>query len=86
MTAEEKGRRAGITESTEQRRQLNLAAKAVGGDEEDALWAYENLPTIDKFSFENLEESARLLKQEGFIAREYDTLVRYANGKERRYT
>lgn len=75
MTAEEKGRRAGITESTEQRRQLNLAAKAVGGDEEDALWAYENLPTIDKFSFENLEESARLLKQEGFIAREYDTLL-----------
>ncbi len=75
MTAEEKGRRAVLAEATEQRRQLNLAAKAVGGDEEDALWAYENLPTIDKFSFENLEESARLLKQEGFIAREYDTLL-----------
>tara|TARA_B100001059_G_scaffold64343_1_gene60398 strand:- start:3087 stop:5261 length:2175 start_codon:yes stop_codon:yes gene_type:complete len=75
MTAEEKGRRAVLAEATEQRRQLNLSAKAVGGDEEDALWAYENLPSIDNFSFENLEESARLLKQEGFIAREYDTLL-----------
>lgn len=75
MTAEEAGRRAVLSEATEPRRKLNLAAKAVGGDEEDALWAYENLPTIDKFTFENLEESARLLKQEGYIAREYDTLL-----------
>lgn len=75
MTAEEKGRRAVLAEATEPRTQLNLAAKAVGGKEEDALWAYENLPTIEKFTFENLEESARLLKQEGYIAREYDTLL-----------
>lgn len=75
MTAEEKGRRAVLAEATEPRGQLNLAAKAVGGNEEDALWAYENLPSIDRFTFENLEESARLLKQEGFIAREYDTLL-----------
>ena len=75
MTAEETGRRAVLSEATEPRLQLNLAAKAVGGNEEDALWAYENLPTINKFSFENLEESARLLKQEGFIAREYDSLL-----------
>ena len=75
MTAEEKGRRASLSKGTEPRRQLNLAAKAVGGNEKDALWAYENLPSIDRFTFENLEESARLLKQEGFIAREYDTLL-----------
>jgi len=75
MTAEEKGRRAVLSVASEPRRQLNLSAKAVGGNEEDAIWAYENLPTIDDFTFENLEESARLLKQEGFIAREYDTLL-----------
>lgn len=74
MTEEEKGRRALLAEATEERRKLQLADK-IGGDEEDALWAYENLPTIDSFTFENLEEAARLLKQEGFIAREYDTLL-----------
>tara|TARA_Y100000385_G_C13102108_1_gene645209 strand:- start:2210 stop:4420 length:2211 start_codon:yes stop_codon:yes gene_type:complete len=75
MTKEEKGRKAALSKATEPRRQLNLSAKAVGGNEEDALWAYENLPSIDNFTFKNLEVSARLLKQEGFIAREYDTLL-----------
>lgn len=74
MTAEEKGRRAVLAEATEQRRQFQKAQQ-MGLDEEDALWTAENLPSIDSFTFENLEDSARILKQEGFIAREYDTLL-----------
>lgn len=74
MTAEEKGRRAVLAEATEQRRQFQRAQQ-MGLDEEDALWTAENLPSIDSFTFDNLEESARILKQEGFIAREYDTLL-----------
>ena len=74
MTAEEKGRRAVLAEATEQRRQFQRAQQ-MGLDEEDALWTAENLPSIDSFTFENLEDAARILKQEGFIAREYDTLL-----------
>jgi predicted nucleic acid-binding Zn-ribbon protein len=74
MTAEEKGRRAVLAEATEQRRKFQRAQQ-MGLDEEDALWTAENLPSIDSFTFENLEDAARILKQEGFIAREYDTLL-----------
>tara|TARA_B100002019_G_scaffold293345_1_gene320301 strand:- start:1070 stop:3250 length:2181 start_codon:yes stop_codon:yes gene_type:complete len=73
MTAEEIGRRA-TANTTEQRKKF-LRAQQMGLDEEDALWSAENLPSFGKFTFENLEESARLLKQEGFIAKEYDTLL-----------
>lgn len=73
MTAEEIGRRA-TANTTEQRKKF-LRAQQMGLDEEDALWSAENLPSLGKFTFENLEESARLLKQEGFIAKEYDTLL-----------
>jgi predicted nucleic acid-binding Zn-ribbon protein len=74
MTAEEAGRRAALAEATEQRRKLQRAQQ-MGLDEEDAEWTAENLPSIDQFTFDNLEQSARILKQEGFIAREYDTLL-----------
>lgn len=74
MTAEETGRRAALSEATEQQRKFQRAQQ-MGLDEEDALWTAENLPSIDEFTFENLEQSARILKQEGFIAREYDTLL-----------
>jgi len=74
MTAEETGRRAALSEATEQQRKFQRAQQ-MGLDEEDALWTAENLPSIDQFTFENLEQSARILKQEGFIAREYDTLL-----------
>lgn len=74
MTEEEKGRRALLAEATEERRQFQKA-RQMGLGEEDALWTAENLPSIDSFTFENLEDAARILKQEGFIAREYDTLL-----------
>lgn len=74
MTAEEKGRRAALSKETEPSRKIQKAQQ-MGLDEEDALWTVENLPSIDQFTFENLEQSARILKQEGFIAREYDTLL-----------
>jgi len=74
MTAEEIGRRAALSEATEQQRKFQRAQQ-MGLEEEDALWTAENLPSIDQFTFENLEQSARILKQEGFIAREYDTLL-----------
>lgn len=74
MTAEETGRRAALSKATEQQRKFQRAQQ-MDLDEEDALWTAENLPSIDQFTFENLEQSARILKQEGFIAREYDTLL-----------
>lgn len=75
MTAEEKGRRVEATSATEERQKI-IKAEQMGLDEEDALWTIENIPTIsDKFTFENLEASARILKQEGYIARNYDTLL-----------
>lgn len=74
MTAEEAGRRAALAEATEQQQKFQKAQQ-MGLEEEDALWTAQNLPSIDQFTFENLEQSARILKQEGFIAREYDTLL-----------
>lgn len=85
MTAEEAGRRAVLAGATEPQRKIQKAQK-MGLDEEDALWTAENLPSIDSFTFENLEESALLLKQEGFIARDYDTLLDMLMNTKRIFT
>ena len=75
MTQEEKGRRATVTAATAGRRERMRAENVGGFTEEDTQFALDNLPSVKEFSYANLEESARLLKTEGFIAREYDTLL-----------